>query len=89
MTTNEERERQSLFCRDLLGYVPDAQCAVVDNKGRHCDQEPIMEVDIEGRRSLLCERCYENAINGAYVDVKIDLVGARITQPNSVEHLKP
>ena len=43
-----------------------AQCAVHTHKGEHCPDEPAHYVDFNGKRVGLCERCYQNYLNGTF-----------------------
>jgi len=43
-----------------------AQCAVHDNKGRHCLDSPVHYIEYRGEKVGLCERCFLNFQNGAF-----------------------
>lgn len=43
-----------------------AQCAVHTRKGEHCPDEPVRYIEFNGKKVGLCERCYQNYLNGAF-----------------------
>jgi hypothetical protein len=49
-----------------LGDAGREECAVHDEKGRHCPETPTRSMEWGGRKLRLCERCYENVKAGAY-----------------------
>lgn len=51
---------------ELLGVVPELQCDVVDTKGRHCPEKPIHKIVHNGKECWLCDRCYQNFVDGVY-----------------------
>ena len=56
------------FQQEFLGNFIHPQCAVQDNNGNHCPEKPSHNIEIEyGRRRVyLCERCYQNYLNGEF-----------------------
>jgi len=42
------------------------QCAVHNNKGKHCPDKPVHYIEFNSKRVGLCERCYQNYLNGAF-----------------------
>jgi len=49
--------------------MPLRRCAVVDAEYHHCPETPLHEIERNGTRLLLCEKCHQNYITGAYGDL--------------------
>jgi len=43
-----------------------ARCAVHDNKGQHCPDEPVHYFEHKGKQVGLCKRCFVSYQNGAF-----------------------
>lgn len=87
-TDPQEAAESGLSSRALFG-VPVLQCAVKNERGRHCPEYPRHVVKIDGgEETMLCERCYENACAGAYGDVSVIPV-REISSPNDPDPAAP
>ena len=59
-----EVEKQRLV--NFYDYLVGLECAVVDKSGNHCLEFPTNEVIVDSVEVVLCDRCYQNYLSGAY-----------------------
>jgi len=48
---------------EILGNIPESECAIVDNKGHHCQDKVVYYINHNDKEIGLCERCYQNYLN--------------------------
>jgi hypothetical protein len=54
------------YRREFLGNWDRTQCAVQDNKGQHCPDEPVHYLEHNDVTIGLCARCFLNYQHGAF-----------------------